>query len=790
MVNKLPPQKRRKFIPIWLKFLLYLVILIIGCGGGYLYYLIEGLPDIRQIDSYRPSLTTRLYSINDREFAQFAVEKRTLVPLDYIPEALKNAIVAVEDAQFYNHNGLDWVGIARATIKNIKAGRVVEGGSTITQQLTRALFLSREKVITRKLREALLALKIERQYSKADILELYLNQVYFGQGAYGVQAAAHTYFDMPVSELGLAGCALIAGLPKAPSAYSPVRHPDKAIQRRKHVLNRMLAEGYITREQHQTVINGKLKLRPSNGKNMAPYFTEHVRQQLEQQYGSKALYRDGMKVYTTIDLRLQQLAQEALRWGLKEHDRRQGYRKITEDTPIDPKFIADEDLATLEIGKQYLGWVEEITPKELTINVGACFGKLPRKQMSWLKKKPEDLFEPGDMLIVKVLGIEMVEDQTVYTLALDQEPLGQGAIVALDPVTGHMLAMVGGYDFSVSKFNRAVQARRQPGSAFKPIIYTTAIMQGLSLADIILDTAIIYKDETMDKDWKPENYYGRFYGPTSLRKALEHSRNVVSIKLLERIKIGNALRTAKLLGIKSLLADDFSLALGSSGVTLLELTGAYGVFANGGVRVPPIFIRYVTDSKGNILQENRPQPKRVLDEEVAYLMTSLLQGVVEHGTGRRAKRIGRPLAGKTGTTNEYIDAWFLGFAPHMVAGVWVGMDEHKSLGPVETGSRAASPIWVKFMKEALQGVPVKSFAVPQGIIRVSVDAESGLLATDKCEKIIVEDFIKGTQPTTLCNRHQPTGDKFMMVDLGLSRKELSLADAASTEPVEDEFGFD
>lgn len=790
MVAETPKKKGCRFIPKWYWILLCLLVLVGGSGAGYRYYLIKGLPDIRQIDNYRPSLTTRLYSIKDREFARFAIEKRTLVPLRLIPRALKEAIVAVEDAQFYRHHGIDWLGIMRAATRNIKAGRFVEGGSTITQQLARALFLSPRKTITRKLREALLAIEIENHYSKADILELYLNQVYFGHGAYGVQAAAHTYFGTPVSELGLVECALIAGLPRAPNAYSPIRYPIKAAKRKKHVLARMLAEGYITSELHQLAVDEEIKPRPGSGKNAAPYFTEYVRQQLEHKYGSTALYRDGMNVYTTIDLRLQQLAQDALRWGLTEVDRRQGYRKITEDTPVNPQFIAAEDLPFLEIGKQYLGSVEVITPDELLINIGACLAKLSKKQMSWLKKKPETLFKLGDKLIVKVLGIETVEGQAVYILALDQEPLGQGGMVVLDPATGHILTMVGGYDFNVSKFNRAVQARRQPGSAFKPIIYTTALMQGLTLADIVLDTAIIYKDEMMDEDWKPANYNERFYGPTSLRKALEHSRNVVTVKLLKRIGIENAIQTARLLGIKSFLADDLSLALGSSGVTLLELTGAYGVFANGGVRMPPFSIRRVEDNRGNILQETKPRPKQVLDERIAYLMTSLLQGVVEHGTGRRARQIGRPLAGKTGTTNKYIDAWFLGFAPNIVAGVWVGMDEHKSLGLVETGSRAASPIWIRFMKEALQDTPMKSFSVPQGIIRVSVDAESGLLATDKCEKIIVEDFVEDHQPTKICDRHQPTGDKFMMVDLDLSRQELSLANAAPAESVQDEFSFD
>ncbi len=857
MVDKPTQEKKRKILAKTRWVVLAFCFLTIGIFG-YLYYLSNGLPDIKQIDSYRPSLTTKLYSLDNREFAQFAVEKRTLVKLNDVPQALKNAIVAVEDAHFYQHHGIDWVGIARAATKNFKARRFVEGGSTITQQLARALFLTPQKAIVRKLREALLSFKIEAQYSKADILELYLNQVYLGHGAYGVQAAALNYFGKPVSALNLAECAMIAGLPKAPNSYSPIRHPIKANQRRQHVLDRMLGEGYITKEQHQAAVVEELHLKPKSGKDTAPYFTEYIRQQLEQKYGSTALYRDGLRVYTTLDLKLQHLAQEALQWGIKEVDRRQGYRTIKEDTPIDPRMIPQADLAKLEIGEQYLGLVETVDPDGLMVKVGACQGDLSAKQMSWLKTKPEKLFEPGSKIIVKVLGIEKTGEQPLYRLALEQDPLNQGAIVVLDPKTGYILSLVGGYDFNTSKFNRATQARRQPGSSFKPIIYATALMQGMTLADIILDTAIIYKEEGVDEEWKPVNYYEKFYGPTTLRKALEHSRNVVTVKLLERVGIGkepiskrafrnnklvlkllkeeiiqeeaiknkfskvyfndliktesqlkgrleqigiseikpilavwrksqNAIQTARRLGIKSALADDLSLALGSSGVTLLELTSAYGVFDNGGRSVLPLSIRYVTDNQGNILEENIPKPKQVLDEGIAYLMTSLLQGVVEHGTGWRAKQIGRPLAGKTGTTNKYIDAWFMGFAPQLVTGVWVGMDENKPLGPVETGSRAASPIWVRFMKEALRDIPIQSFIPPPKIVRVSVDSESGLLATEECENITVEDFVEGTQPQELCDCHRPTGNKFLMVDLDLSRQDTSLADAAVTK--EEPAGF-
>jgi penicillin-binding protein 1A len=767
-----------------------LVIVLLGGTGGY-YYLCSDLPDIKKIDSYRPSLTTKLYSLNNQEFAQFAVEKRTLVSLNEIPQKLISALVAVEDAHFYQHHGIDWMGVLRAAMRNVKAGRFEEGGSTITQQLARALFLTPRKTIIRKLREALLAMKIEDNYSKSEILELYLNQVYFGHGAYGVEAASYNYFDKPVSDLNLSECAMIAGLPRAPNSYSPIRYPIKAEQRRNHVLDRMLEENYISQDDYQLAITEKIRSRQDKDRNKFPYFTEYIRQQLEQKYGSTALYRDGLKVYTTIDSKFQYLAQESLKWGIKELDRRRGYRVITAETQISPNLIPDDNLAMLEIGREYVGLVKKVTPEGLEVEVGACLGKLKNKQMSWLRSKPEAVFKPGDKVGIKVLGIEQMKEQNQYAFALDQEPECQGSIIVLDPTTGFILAMVGGYDFNTSKFNRVVQALRQPGSAFKPIIYTTALLQGLTLADIILDTAIIYKDETMEDDWKPVNYYERFYGPTTLRQALEHSRNVVTVKLLERVGIENAIKTARLLGIKSLLANDLSLALGSSGVTLLELTSAYGVFANGGIRVPPFSIRYVTDNQDNVLEENRPHPQRVIDEKTAYLMTSLLQGVVEHGTGWRAKQIGRPLAGKTGTSNKNIDAWFVGFSPHLAAGVWVGMDEHRSLGPVETGSRAASPIWVRFMRDALDNdAPVETFTPPPGIVRVSIDAETGMLATAQCKDIITEDFADNNQPKSLCDHHRPTVNDFLKVDLNLNQERFSVADTETVEQAQEVTGFD
>jgi len=790
------PRKRRKKLKKW-------VWVVVVCGLGLLFaaggavYLLQGMPSVSSIETYRPNLASKLYTVDGREFAQFAVERRTLVPLSSVPKKLIQAVVAVEDSHFYQHHGIDWSGILRAMIKNIRAGRIVQGGSTITQQLARALFLTPERTFIRKLREVLLAMLIERKYSKQEIMELYLNQIYFGHGAYGVEAAARTYFGKDVSQLKLVECAMLAGLPRAPNRYSPLRHPERAKARRRHVLKRMLEEGFITQTEYQAALKEELQLVESvNFESPAPYFTEYVRKYLERRYGSRSIYRDGLRIYTTLDLHLQELAHAALRKGIRELDKRRGFRPIDEHTQLSPDIVPEPDLGKLEEGALYLGRIEARTKDGLQVKVGACRGVVPRKYFAWVgKAATRKYLQPGARVVVQVLKAPAQDDgeEVEYVFSLEQQPEVQGAIVVLDPTTGYILAMDGGYDFALSKFNRATQARRQPGSAFKPIIYAAALEAGYTLGDILLDAPIIYRDEEKADDWKPANYYQRFYGPTTLRKALEHSRNVVTVKLLDKIGIQRAIQMARKLGISTPLAEDLSLALGSSGVSLLELTSAYGVFANSGVRLPPIAVRYVADSEGRILEERKPQPEEVLDARIAYLMASLLQGVVEHGTGWRARRIGRPLAGKTGTTNHYIDAWFIGFTPDLAAGVWVGLDEQKTLGPVETGSRAASPIWVDFMEKALEERPIKDFSPPPGIVRVSIDAQSGMLATEKCQQTLMEDFIAGTQPTEWCDKHGVEKDKFFMVDMDLALRAEELGkdtEKQPAEPPEADWGFD
>jgi len=518
------------------------------------------------------------------------------------------------------------------------------------------------------------------------------------------------------------------------------------------------------------------------------------------------LYRGGLKVYTSLDLKFQKTAEEAIQWGLQNLDKRQGFRPLnqvssSEESRKKLQGIIESYAETGQPPKgPLLGKVMELSPTQAEIQLEDpnFNGILNIDDAAWAKVEAlDELLHPGDQIYVRILGIfeeeeeELPEDPdeviqeipdeefvgplpeelpvTLYRFALEQIPEVQGALVAIDPKTGAIRAMVGGYDFSVSKFNRCVQAKRQPGSAFKPFIYETAIKQGYTLADIFIDSPIIYQDETQDKDWKPVNYYQKFFGPTTIREALEKSRNVITIKVLKKVGIDETIETAQEMGIDSPLAPDLSMALGSSGISLLELTSAYGVFASGGMKARPFGILKVEDAEGNILEDHQPYLERAVDEQTAYLMTQALMGVVDHGTGWRAKALGRPVAGKTGTTNNYVDAWFIGFTPDIVTGVWVGFDEYRTLGDVETGSKAAAPIWVKFMKEYILDHQVQTFPVPGGIKFAPIDRKTGLLATGDCPNVFMEAFKEGTEPEKICNAHQISQDHFVSIDMDLSK---------------------
>jgi penicillin-binding protein 1A len=754
-------------------------------SGAAVWALSRNLPDIGALRSYQPSLVTRVYADDNRQIGQFFVEKRVLTPLARIPKGLIDAVIAVEDSRFYQHEGLDVIRIAKALAVDLISMEMREGASTITQQLARSLFLTQEKTLNRKAKEMLLALKIERLLAKDEILEMYLNQIYFGHGAYGVQAAARTYFAKDVGDLTLAEMAFVAGLPKAPSNYSPYFNPDRAKQRQGVVLKRMLDEGVLTDEQFRDAYQQDLyfaKYQPQEA--IAPYFLEYLRQQLTATYGEEMVYKGGLNVYTTLNVDMQKAAVDSLREGLRAIDKRQGYRGplAREEQAPTPEEGARSGRVTApppKVGDLVEGVVAKVGSQQAVIDLptgGA--GMLDIADAAWARKRlrPPDfvtvethpqaplnkILSPGDRVLV---SIKRRAPSGTFSFALEQEPQVEGALVALDPRTGAIRAMVGGYDFKRSEFNRAVSARRQPGSAFKPFIYAAAVDKGWTPSSILVDSPVMYDDPVLQRVWKPTNYEDRFYGPISMREALIHSRNVATVKLLEQIGVQSAIDFSRRVGITSPLTRDLSLALGSSSIGLLELTSALGVFAAEGRRVEPGGLRSVTDHGGAVLAYYEPTPTEVVSRETAYIITNMLEDVVQSGTGVRARVLGRPVAGKTGTTNEFADAWFVGYAPNLAVGVWVGFDDRRSLGDREAGASVALPIWVAFMKSALAQLPVQAFPIPDGIVFAKVDPQTGGLAAPQ-GTAKVEIFVRDTEPTAV-TRPTTNVSRFRQIDRGI-----------------------
>jgi penicillin-binding protein 1A len=755
-----------------LLYLFYGTILILSVfvglflGGAYFYFT-KSLPQISSLKDYRPPIITTVYSDDNRKIAEFFKERRIIVPHEKIAKTLIDAFVAAEDARFYKHEGIDFFSVVRAFLKNIEAGTIIQGGSTITQQVAKSFFLSAERSYSRKIREAFLAYRIDKAFSKEEILFLYLNQIYLGHGAYGVGAASENYFGKSIDELNLAECALLAGLPQAPSRYSPFVHPEQAKQRQIYVLNRMMDEGYITNLQATEAINVEMDIKRRRNWYIeeVPYYTEYVRQYVEEKYGKEVLYKEGLKVHAAVNIEMQKSGRRAVNDGLRALDKRQGYRGS--DNRLEPEEIetfsqqAGKSLEKqpLEPDRMLQGVVIAVNDDEqkATVRMGAELGHLNLADMKWARKpdtevpyynvkvrKVSDVLAVGDVILVRV---KEKKDDDFWELALEQTPAVQSALLCIETETGYVKAMIGGRDFRASQFNRAIQSRRQPGSAFKPIIYSAALDKGYTPATVIIDSALVFDDTERDFRWKPKNYGEKFHGPTLFRTALAQSRNVVTVKILKDIGIDYVIDYARKMGIDSQLSRDLSISLGSSGVSLLELLRAYSVFANQGYRIKPCFITKILDRDDNILEEIYPESEKVIDKSTAYIMASLLQGVVQSGTGWRAKALKRPTAGKTGTTNNLFDAWFAGFTPRYVTGVWVGFDEEKSLGNGETGSRAASPIWLDFMQTILKDKPIRVFQVPEGVVFAKIDAETGLLAIPESKETIFESFKEGTVPT-------------------------------------------
>ncbi|MFQ5532271.1 MAG: penicillin-binding protein 1A [Candidatus Methylomirabilales bacterium] len=712
-----------------------------GAFGGVVAAYVRDLPPLDILEEYQPSLVTTLFDDQGEPLATFFEQKRILVPLAKIPRFLRDAVIAVEDSRFYQHRGLDPRGITRAFWTNLKCLCLAEGGSTITQQLAKVLFFTPEKSLSRKLKEALLSFKIERKYSKDKILELYFNQIYFGHGAYGVEAAAQTYFNKSLDELNLAEAAMLAGLPRAPNTYSPILDPERARRRRHHALQRMVQERFITAEQAQAATTIPFHTATvSHAKDVAPYFVERVRQYLEKKYGTYAVYHRGLKVYTTLNMKMQKAAEKALRHGLVELEKQRGVRL---------KFWLYHDGSPVrqepDIGEIVEATVTDLTSDFLEVHVGGYRAEVPAEEFT--SRGLNDLWEtvqPGDHIPVEVLS----RDKKRIGVALEPDTAIEGAVLVLDPQRGAIKAMVGGYDFQRSKFNRSTQARRQPGSAFKPFVYATALDMGLTPATIFQDTPVSYPT-IIDGDaaeWSPENYGKNYQGPVTLRRGLEHSINVIAVKLIEQTGVKPVIRMAHRLGIQSHLRPEFGLALGVSEVSLLDMVSAYGVFAAGGYRVEPYTIKRILDSQGGVLEESFPEPQMVLRPETAFVLTNILKGVVERGTGKRAKALERPLAAKTGTTDKATDIWFIGYTPSLAAGVWIGYDIKRSLGPYATSAHLAVPIWIDFMRLILDGTPEEDFPVPEGVVSTYVNYVSGDPSTADDPSAIQEYFIVGTEP--------------------------------------------
>jgi penicillin-binding protein 1A len=756
------------------------------------------LPNLDALVHYSPKLVTTIHSKDGRVVASYAKERRIYIPPSETPKNVADAFVAAEDDEFYNHSGINPMTIVRAALKNLKSGTKVQGGSTITQQVAKTFLLTPEKSYKRKLKEAVLAFRIEKTLNKDQILNLYLNHIFLGQNSYGIEAAALAYFGKSAKDLSIAEAALLAGLPTSPSTSNPVVAPKAAKHRQLYVLGRMLATHKISKSEYDAAITEELKIvnTPPGLVSPAPYLAEYTRRKLVEKYGEERVAQ-GLTVYTTVDLDKQLAAQKAIDLGLREVDKRMGLRRPSKQLKgrgeieawnqkkhqelvksfynfriIDAQGERHEPVAAdtptpVEIGTNYLGVVigKEKKNRAIKIQIGNRTGEILPEDYRWaLEANPEEVYgekvvrspfnelQNGDVITVQPKTI----DDKGMTLKLEQEPMVQGALISYDVKTGSLEAIVGGYDFEKtgSHFNRATQAIRQPGSTFKPFVYGAALESGLTPSTIIVDSPIVYRNQDeqtqLENVWKPDNYGEKFYGDTTIRNAIAYSRNIPTIKLLQHLKVPTVIDFAKKLGINSKLAPDLSLALGSSGVGLNEMVGAWSIFANKGRKQNHYFIEKVLDWEGNVVEENIPVPldqqPQVLDPKVAFLVTSLLRSVVDYGTATVVQQLKRPIAGKTGTTNDYKDAWFLGYTPQAIAGVWIGFDEDRPIGRNETGTRSAAPIWMSFMQEELKDKPVEDFETPEGIIQVKVDAQTGDVPTSATTKTISEYFIDGLAP--------------------------------------------
>ena len=744
----------------------------------------QDLPDYSQLKDYQPPIVTRLYAGDGRLMAEFAQEKRVFVPVEKIPDLVKNAFIAAEDQNFYEHEGVDIFAIVRAVFSNLQnmgSGRRPVGASTITQQVAKNFLLTNEVSYERKVKEAILAYRMEHAMSKERLLELYMNEIYLGSRSYGVAAAALQYFNKALDELSIAEAAYLAALPKAPNNYHPVRKHDAAVTRRNWVIERMLKDGYITKGQAELAKVEPLQTaeRDESGIVTAPHFAEEVRRILSARYGEESLYQGGMVVRSTLDPVLQEIAATSLRSGLKEYDRRHGWRGPVKnfgglDEWKDRLLKLPAPEGTLPDWRMAVVLEAGTASAKLGFSDGTS-GTLPLEHAKWARACVNECYGLGPEImavseVVKKADVVLVEpvDGKKDTYELQQVPVVEGALIALDPHTGRILAMQGGWEYGTSEFNRATQAKRQPGSAFKPFIYQAALDHGFTPATLVLDAPFVIEDRP-GHFWSPVNYSGEYYGPTPIRVGVEKSRNLMTVRLADYLGMPVISEIAGRMGIIKDMPEHLSMALGAGETTLLDLTTAYAELVNGGRRITPTFIDRIQDRRGDtifrhderactdcgdlIKWQGQTAPEipdtreQIVDPRTAYQMVSILEGVVLRGTGASIKTLNRPLAGKTGTTNESKDTWFIGFSPDLVVGVFAGFDEPRSLGKRETGASIAVPVFKSFMGEALKDAPLVPFRVPPGIRNVQINAETGQRARPGDKSVIWEAFVVGTEPT-------------------------------------------
>jgi penicillin-binding protein 1A len=730
--------------------ILFTISAILGLASGVFFAYSGDLPRISDLDDYAPSTISRVYAAQGEVVGEFAIQRREVIPYEAIAPRLKQAILAAEDATFEQHFGLSIPRILVSLGKDVIERRKAAGASTLTQQLTRKLFLTDEKTWERKIKEAILAIQIEKRYTKNEIFTLYCNQMYFGHGVYGVQAASRLYFGKAAKDLTLEEAALIAGILQGNVRQSPYVNMDAALRRRNYALTRMAEIGYISPAEAEEARKKPIVLRgePQSQASLAPYFLEDVRKELEARYGAKQLYENGLSIQTGLDLRLQEAVNRALDDGLRRIDKRRGFRAprrnvVAEGQNVDtfkhPRWerpLRDGDVVPAVVRTAEAGTIEA--------RVGALTVTLDRKGFAWATKPGNQLVKAGDLIEVRLGAVDAMARTAAGTL--EQTPLIEGAILAIDNKTGQIKAMTGGFSFERSKFNRATQALRQVGSSFKPIVYTAAIDRGFTPASLIVDAPVSFPAGPGQPPYSPQNYDHKYEGPVTLRHALEDSRNIPAVRLMDQLGPRQVIAYARKLGLTSPIPPYLPIALGAAEATLLEMTSAFAVFPNQGVHMQPYSVIKVTDRAGNVLEENRPEPKDAIRADTAYVLTNLLRGVVQRGTAARAASLNWPVGGKTGTTDDYSDAWFVGFDPDITIGVWLGMDQKRSIGHNMTGSEVALPIWMDVMKAWIgdRKDPPK-FDPPGNIVFVSVD-KGGVSATDGTPGAISEAFIAGTQP--------------------------------------------